>query len=312
MLLSDTLRVQGRHLMDRCGEKLILKGVNHMAMYKDRAGEGISEIAKTGANTVRIMWFATKGVAISGAEDLVQKTIEAGMIPILEMHDATGPANWGQLAHIIDYWTSKEAVNFVAKHQKNFILNIANEAGPKKGDGFDDFELKYKDAISRIREAGILVPLMIDASSFGREQNVLFAKGKALLDHDPLHNVLFSWHAYDALDKAALTNVLEKAVDMELPFVVGEFANRSPTGSGCGSPLQYLHLIHEANRLDVGWLAWSWGLNPADQYANADCWEFDMSDTLAYSTLERWGLEVAVTDKDSLQNTALRPAPSCL
>src|SRR5215213_10089521 len=50
--------VQGRHLYDKTGEKVILYGVNKMIYWMDIDGiPSYAEIAKTGANAVRIQWL---------------------------------------------------------------------------------------------------------------------------------------------------------------------------------------------------------------------------------------------------------------
>ena len=85
----DTLYVQGGTLRDRCGEKLVLRGINHPTMFIDREGKALPEIAKTGANAVRLFWYAKKGVAISEADAAISRAIAEHMVPILEMHDST-------------------------------------------------------------------------------------------------------------------------------------------------------------------------------------------------------------------------------
>ncbi len=303
---GETLYVQGRHLYDRCGEKVVLIGVNHPTIYVDRAGSAMSEIAKSGANVVRIFWFATHGIAIGEAESAITAAEENGLIPMLEMHDATGPGNWGNMDAIVSYWTSSEAVALIARHEADMLINIANEAGPNRGEDYDGFESVYRDAIAGIRAAGIRVPLVIDASGWGRDYQVLLDRGPALTEADPLHSVIYSAHLYDPMTRAEIGAVLDDAVALDLPFIVGEFANRSPA-NGCGPALDYLGILAEANAREIGWLPWSWGDNDSDGWWNGDCWEFDMTSTFSFDSLERWGLEVAVTDENSIQNTAVRP-----
>jgi len=302
---GPTMYTSGRHLYDSCGERVVLMGVNHPTLYVDRAGTSMSEIARTSANAVRIFWFATNGVPISEAETAVNEALANGMFPMIEMHDATGPGQWGNMDAIVDYWTSPEAVSFIAKHQQYLMVNIANEAGPSSGQNYDDFENVYRSAVQRMRGAGIRVPLVIDASGWGRDYQVLFDKGPALIESDPEHNLVFSAHLYDPLSRSQIAGVLQSAVDLNLPFIVGEFANRSPNGS-CGPDIDYLGIIAEANARDIGWLAWSWGDDNSDSWWNSDCWEFDMTRTFSYDSLERWGLEVGVTDAASIQNNAVR------
>lgn len=280
-------------------------GVNHATLYVDRAAEAMPEIARTGANAVRLFWAATHKVPITEAETAIEASIVNGMIPILEMHDATGPGNWGKMEAIISYWTSPAAVSLIKKYQDHLIVNIANEAGPERGQQYDEFERVYANAVKRLRNAGIRVPIMIDASGWGRDYQVLLDKGPALVDADPDHNLIFSAHLYDGMSRSQIANVLQDAVDRGLPFIIGELANRSPAGS-CGGQLDYVALISEANKRDIGWLAWSWGDDSPDSWWNTDCWEFDMTRTFSYDSLERWGLEVAVTNPDSIRNKAVR------
>jgi mannan endo-1,4-beta-mannosidase len=80
--------MDGSQLKDPCGADVLLRGVNKMAIYMDRAGNSFPEIAKTGANTVRIMWFST--VPAADAVATLQRAIDSGLIPIWQMHDTTG------------------------------------------------------------------------------------------------------------------------------------------------------------------------------------------------------------------------------
>jgi mannan endo-1,4-beta-mannosidase len=290
--------VQDGALFDRCGEQVILRGINHPTLYVDRQGEALPEIAKTGANSVRLFWFASHGVDIGEAEAAISETIAQHMIPILEMHDST--CEWA-LDDIAAYWTSQDAVALIKRYEKQLIVNIANE--PSAPDA-STFRAKYSEVIKRMRAAGIHVPLMIDGSHCGRDYAPLLSQGPALLEADPDHNLIFSAHLYDPMSASELGDVMQKFVSAKLAFVVGEFANKQPPG--CGAPLEYLGLIQQAQKHGIGWLAWSWGDDDASSAWNSDCDEFDMTSTFAFDSLEGWGKEVAVTDVASIKNTAKR------
>lgn len=297
--VASHYQVKNGLLYDGCGKEFVMRGVNHPTIYTDRAGAAFPEIARTGANTVRMFWFGTHGISINELEPAIEKSVENGMVPMIEMHDSTCAWN---VNPIIDQWLKPEAVALIKKHEKHLIVNIANEASPPNA---EEFAKVYKSAISRMRAAGIHVPLVIDGGRCGRDFDVLFNKGKELLDADPDHNLIFSAHIYDPLTPAQMAAMFAKARMLQLPFILGEFANREPPG--CGKNIDYATLITEANKSGIGWLAWSWGDNDANKAFNTDCGEFDMTKTFAFDSLEGWGKDVSVNHAASIQKTSKRP-----
>ena len=294
-----TLRSRDGALYDSCGEKVVLRGINHPTLYVDRKGEALPEIAKTGANTVRLFWYATHGVKIEEAEASISASVKSGMIPILEMHDST--CKWA-LDSIVSYWTSPQAIALIKKYEKQLIVNIANETSPPSA---NEFRTKYSSVVKTMRSAGIHTPLMIDGGNCGRDYSVLLSQGQALVEADPDHNLIFSAHLYDRMSATSYAKLFADAQSKNLTLVVGEFANKTPPG--CGAALDYAALISAANDHGAGWLAWSWGDNDPNTDWNSDCGEFDMATTFAASTLRGWGKEVAMTLQASIQKTAVRP-----
>jgi len=297
--------VEGRHIYDRCGEEVIMRGVNRMTIVldfeQDDSGQtvynplALNEIAKTGANTVRIMWMMWRDAHL--VEEAVAHAIELEMIPILEMHDATG--QWDKLDEVVDYWLD-ELLEIVNAFEENLIVNIANEAGDHNVTD-QQFLEGYTRAIERMREAGIRTPLMIDAAAWGRAVEQLLRVAPDLIEADPHQNLIFSWHPWDTGDDEAerVTEAMEKSVEEEILFVIGEFSH---TSVGCRGEVPYHHIMAEAERLGIGWLAWSWGPG------NGDCETMDMTTDATFESLFDWGLETAVTDPNSIKNTSVKPA----
>lgn len=298
-VMADELpgfRVVGRHLYDRCGEKVILRGINKMIVWTDIEGESFPEIAKTGANSVRIVWVTTG--AVDKFDAAITKCRESNMIPMVELHDATG--KWDSLSFCVDWWVKPEVVDVIKKHEEYLLVNIANECGANVSN--EDFKAGYTTAVSRMRKAGIRVPIVIDANNWGQGIDVLQATGPDLITSDPDHNIILSVHAWwpdvYGWNDQKIKDEFAESVEKNIPLIVGEFGN---TAANCEGEINYKLIIEECQKNEIGWLAWSWGPG------NSDCETMDMTTDSKYETLQGWGLEVAVTDKNSIKNTSVIP-----
>jgi hypothetical protein len=113
------------------------------------------------------------------------------------------------------------------KHERYVLLNIANEAGNHEVTE-DQFRTEYQNAISRIRAAGINTPLVIDAAGWGRRESEILNQGNAILEHDPLKNIIFSWHPWDAnAPQERIKKAIDGARERGLAFIIGEFSRES-------------------------------------------------------------------------------------
>jgi mannan endo-1,4-beta-mannosidase len=297
------LRIEGRDLVDRCGERIVLRGVNEMIVWspgRDGLPE-FGEIAKTGANAVRIVW--TNDGDAGALDRAISNALAQQLIPIIEHHGATG--NLSAVPTVVDYWTRDDVVAVLEKHERNLLLNIANEAGDQETQA--NFDATYRTAITRIRDTGLTLPLVIDATQWGQNIDMLQAAGPGLIEHDPQRNLLFSVHMWwSDPEGRRVVSELQQSVDAGLPLMVGEFAQHAV--SGCdAAPFAYSVLLAEAQKHQIGWLAWSWG-----SVVNGDCstqGSFDMTVRGTFGNWkEPWGEAVALTDPNSIQNTSVRPA----
>ena len=265
--MDNFLRVKGANLLNQRGKKIVLRGVNKMFVFEPdlskRVGKNIlPEIAKTGANCVRIAWGMGRvsgkdaqenDIVIpttSGELDTVITNCKAnGMIPVVGLWDFTGDNPDGGLSRLseyVDFWISPNILAVLKKHEESLIINIANEASPiaPEGDNNDYlitnlpfFINQYTAAIQRMRAAGINVPLMIDGLDMGKSlRGFSFPEGgqtmnpaQQLLSADSLQNLIFSFHAYwnkKDTDSAGafVENVFNQAVTDGYCFVIGELS----------------------------------------------------------------------------------------
>ena len=292
-----TCYVSGRFLFASNGEKVILRGINKMNVVSDPTGEkSFPEIARTGANAVRIMWMKWGGGG-KQLDTIIGNCIKNKMLPIIELHDATG--KWDKLDECVAYWLQKDVLAVIKKYQKYLLLNIANEAGTDTVTQ-KDFLITYKRVIRQMRAAGIHVPLIIDAANWGRNESYLFTNGKALVAADPDHNLVFSWHIWDSgISENRISTAIDQSIKLNINLLIGEFA---PMEVKCKCCIPYKFIMQYCQQKSIGWLPWSWGVG------NADCPAMDMTSTESFDSLFGWGLVVAVTDKYSIKNTSTRPS----
>lgn len=303
---SATMRVEGRFLFDTCGEKVVMRGVNKMVVWVDWEGtarDGMpmyTEIAKTGANAVRIVWVTGEGTTAEEMDRAISNCVDQRMIPMIELHDQTCDWSHEGIQSLTDYWTRADIVEVIQRYEAYLLVNFGNEIGDWNVTD-EQFKTEYEAAIQQMRAAGIRVPIIIDGTKCGQDVDVLLRNGSYLIDADPEHNLMFSVHMWWTDDNPQrVTDAIHTAVAQELPLVVGEFAH---AGVGCAGAIPYRTILQECQEHEVGYFPWSW------DHQNGDCAEHSMTtdSSETYETLWGWALEVAVTDPNSIQNTSVRP-----
>jgi mannan endo-1,4-beta-mannosidase len=292
---------QGK-LLDPCGVEVVPRGVNKMAVYADRAGNSFPEIAKTGANMVRFMWLTE--VPASEAVQTLQRAVDSKLIPVWELHDATG--DFSKMSTIDAYWNNPATVAVLRQFESHVIVNLANEAGDYNVSD-STFTSTYSSIIAKLRNAGLRMPFMIDAAGWGRNVEQLLRVAPAILAADPLKNVIFSWHQYDVGpdQPARVANMFSTAVTQKIPLLVGEFG---PVSAGaCSQAVDYQTVMSQAQSHGLGYLAWSWDNNNGDCITSGGS-AFDMvADGINLSTLKSgFATVVTLSHAASIQKTSVR------
>lgn len=300
---SETMTLRGRFLYTAAGERVVLRGVNEMFSHSpDPTGvRTMAEIAKTGANAVRIM--TTPDYSANNLDAILGNAVRNGLIPIAECHAATG--KWEKLGDCVAYWTRPDIAAAIRRHQRWTLVNIANEAGKEVSAA--DFLAGYRDAIARIRAVGIDVPLVIDGTDWGKEYAMLLSSWAPLNRSDPRHSIMVSAHSYwvgtEEERKTPYRLIIARVLRDNIPFLLGE----GPTSAGwdCkASP--YRWAMGELQRAQIGWLTWSWGMMP-----NGDCRAENRYDVTDGGKFGQWksdaGEALMMSDPASVRKTSRRP-----
>jgi mannan endo-1,4-beta-mannosidase len=282
------IRVVENKMVSETGDAVVLRGVNHMFVWTDPEGKTVPEIARTGANAVRVVWERAGSIRNLGG--IVRSILDHGMVPIPELHDGTtaGLEDWGwcMLDELVAWWVSDDVRDSLQPIQAKMILNIANELGNHVSN--ESFADGYKRAVLRLRERGWTCPIMIDATEIGRNIRILREVGPFLLEQDPLRNLVFSihtwWHRNDGWSEQKAIEEVSAALDTGIPLVIGECSDAGVYGNPLIDLRPLLAFAHERN---VGYLVWSWGPG------NKDNPLMDMTRDGRFDTLFGFGHEIA-------------------
>ena len=293
-----TMYVEGCHLYDRCGEQVVLRGFNAMIVFWDRLGtQTYPEIAQTGANCCRIFWM-TDAASASEFEQTIANCRAQKMIPIPCVWDATG--KWENFQKCVDFWCRPEIVQALQKHQDCLIVNIANEAGTRDVT-HEQFREAYAQAIKKLRDAGLHMPLMVDAAHWGRGEDYLQQNGPHLVETDPDHNLLFSWHPWDDRQPPSRYRAaIDSSIEKNFCLVVGEFSHLDVFFK---NPIDYEFILQYCQEKEIGWLPWVWWCGDRGKH---DGHSVTTDKKFGNWANEPWGENVAVKSPYSVRNTAKR------
>ena len=305
---QTTMKVVGHNLTTPAGQTVVLRGVNYPIINEGSISLSnpaqyqayIDQVALTGANAIRIPWYTngqswrdqpasggTPGtvngyVANGHLNNMVAYCISKNMIPILSIHDDTHitcHTDWNHFnTAVMNFWTSPAVLNLIENNKARIIINLANEFDYVRWTGnqttaLNNFKTNYNAAINTLRNAGVTVPIMIDAPDCGQSSTELLSIAESMNTSDPQHNLIFSSHAYwggYASTLAQVQSKLNEAQNTNVCFVLGEIANNQDDAS-CGDLglyTLYPQILTEACSRNIGWLAWTF---------NFDCTQYSAS-----------------------------------
>ncbi|MBR8534055.1 cellulase family glycosylhydrolase [Carboxylicivirga sediminis] len=296
---SNGFTTTAGRLLDANGQPFIIRGVNvPHAWFEEPSYEALRAIAAHDVNCVRIVWEATLPPA--KLERIIQRCVNLKMIPMLELHDATGDTSAMKLLSLARYFTSAEMLQMLKKYERYVLVNIANEWGDHSVTGIFWSEA-YQKCVSLMREAGYTSTIVIDAPGWGQNIQPIIDYGQQLVEFDSQHNLLFSIHMYGSWnDENVIERKLNEVSAADLPLVVGEFGYCFNSGdNNLGCKVNHREIMQCCEDLDMGYLAWSWTGN------NAENRWLDLVEYTDWKTLTWWGKEVFYSPH-GISNTAVK------
>lgn len=293
---QEGFKVEGTKLLDANGNEFVMRGVNQAyTWFASKNTQALEEIAKTGANCVRIVlsdgaqWTMTPADTVT---DIIEKCKELKMICILEVHDATGYDDQESLELAANYFTFiKEAL---IGQEDYVIINIANEwMGSSRSTGWTT---GYTTVIPWLREAGLAHTIMVDSAGWGQYAKCIKEGGEEVLASDVLGNTMFSIHMYGTAgaDDTTIERNIKYATDRNLCVCIGEFGYTHSDGD-----VDEAFLMSYCVENSIGYMGWSWcGNGGGVEY-------LDLSEDWTIDHLsEDWG-EVLVYGENGISETSV-------
>ena len=296
---SQTFKISGSTLLDANGNAFVIRGINDpFAWHYERSLKDLKRLAEMNVNCIRIVWETKDKVAM--LEKVIKKCIALKMIPMVELHDATGDTTAEKLLEVAEYYTRPAVMKVLQSNKKYLLINIANEWGDHHTRA-KFWEESYEKTITALRKAGYKTTLVIDAPGWGQNIDAIYEYGKELLESDPEKNILFSVHMYYSWnDPKKIEKELQKAHDLSIPLLVGEFGYNFDKGfNNLKCMVDHTVILRKCNELQIGYIPWMWTGNNKD-----NAW-LDMAEFRGKGELTWWGRQI-IESEYGIRKTAGR------
>jgi mannan endo-1,4-beta-mannosidase len=319
--MHEGFYTSGGRLFDAYGHPFVMRGVSNPHIWFDvgaqyLAYDALDSIASYGTNTVRVVWETTTlagspAVSVPApasllAEDLF-RVVQLKMVPMVELHDATGLTDTASLISATNYYIRPDVRQVLLNFQDYLLINIANEWS-----GTTNYVSAYTQAINLLRMNGINHTLVIDAPAFGQivqnnatrtsDISTWLANAASLLQADPQHNVLFSVHMYGQYPAATPSDVDQvlgsAGVGTTIPLIVGEFGWQQN-----GATVAYTEVMSQCQSKGIGYLGWSWFGNASSTQGGQGLQSLDMVTSWGGPLSSPWGTGIML-GTNGIQPTA--------
>lgn len=259
------LHVQGKTLVDGNGEEVVFRGVEHIIRWgdytgsapwgdvpwegaaNDVAGAKLGDIAKTGANSVRIL-----GGKPAELENLLHKAVVEH-----KMFVSIARVNW----------RDPVTVAAIKKYSKYVTLHIKGETTHQDDRAWRTEAIRD---VTEARKLGYTSPIEVFSTSYGQRLSTILAEGKAVFEADPLKNVVFGYQLYSELAKD-VNKALDSTKSFPHPIMVGACLFEDGIKEGWGNTANTYKEVWDgtaARQLSSFYWAWNGGNSPGYMSAN--------------------------------------------
>ncbi len=278
--------VSGTKVIDPKGNNFIFRGINHAhTWYPDKTARAMTDIAATGANSVRVVlanggqWTRTQGADVAV---IISQCKAAKLVCVLEVHDSTGFGESSAATNIsnaANYWVSSDIKNAIIGQEDYVIVNIANEPYGNNTSAAT-YTSETSAAIKTLRNAGLTHLIMVDAPAWGQDwQNIMRDNAATIFAADSLSNTVFSVHMYEVYNNATtIQNYLTSFQAKGFALIVGEFGTENN-----GNNVDEASILQITQQMGIGYMGWSWSGN------GSCCVPLDIVINWDPNSLSTWG-----------------------
>jgi mannan endo-1,4-beta-mannosidase len=277
------LQVNGRFLYNKCGQKVIIRGIEHMLYYHDQNQAMLPEIGKTGANAIRVM--LDPALPASTLRQILQKCINDQ-----KMYVSVAPWRGS------DIWFRSDIKTVLQEFEDYIIIHAFGEAPYETTSNDSRWISETTSLITRIRQAGYKAPLDIQSTTYGRDPRPVIRSGQAVLNADPLRNIIFGVQLYwgdwyTGLYGMSIAQACQQFAALPYPVQVG--ACPSDCNTACGNMAW-----DESYKNELGCMWWCW---------TGD--EFELSSNGNFNQLTADGQYIINNSPYSMTKTSVRSIP---
>lgn len=257
---APTYRTAGRFLVDPQGARVVVRGPEQVLWNAGWLPNSlVSDIGRTGANTVRILPYLTDRPptgeppnTLAQIEDQIRRGIAAHMLVDVAIDGGRHP----------EVYLRADVKALLLRYERWIVVHAMGESY----EGTDAaWATRAKAVVSSLRTAGYRMPLYVMSREGGRNLPTLLSQGASVIAADPQHNVVLGWQAYWGSNGGyqnaygmTLEQAFAKVAAASIPIQVGLIWHSDHQNPGDQQTIPYASLITLAQSNALSWLWWDY------------------------------------------------------